>query len=270
MPGVPMVLRAFAFQDERFKKLASAGGLKLGLRKGIRMGSLVKKVVFSGVVAIAISAIAACAPKPSAPPSPPPSRPSATYIPPRPQPPLGAAVGLAVPPLGPNGVRVTLNSGITPAQTLWNLRSAYNVAALNCLDPKHGDILVGYRKFLTTHKQALATANKTVDSEYKKRFGANWIRPREAYMTQVYNYYAYPATVAKFCDAAVVMARESMAVKSADLPSFAQRNLASLDTVFHQFFLAYEKYLADAAAWDAKYAPTQAAAPAAPSAAAPR
>ncbi len=268
MPGVPMVLRAFAFRGEQVRKLARVGGMKLRLRKGIRMGSLVKKVVFSGVVAIVISAIAACAPKPSTPPPPPP--PPAAYIPPRPQPPLGAAAGLAVPPLGPNGVRVTLNSGITPAQTLWNLRSAYNVAALNCLKPEHGDILVGYKKFLASHKQALATANKTVDSEYKKRFGANWIRPREAYMTQVYNYYAYPATVAKFCDAALVMARESMAVKSADLPGFAQRNLSSLDTVFHQFFQTYEKYLADAAAWDAKYAPTQAAAPAAPSAATPK
>lgn len=225
------------------------------------MGLFVKKVVFTSVVAIVISAVAACAPKPSPPPPPPPPAPVA-YIPPRPLPPLGAAAGLAVPPMGPNGVRVTLNSGITPAQTLWNLRSAYNVAALNCLKPEHGDILVGYKKFLTGHKQALATANKTVDSEYKKRFGANWIRPREAYMTQVYNYYAYPATVAKFCDAALVMARESMAVKSADLPSFAQRNLAFLDTVFHQFFLAYEQYKADAAAWDAKYGPAKVSAPA--------
>jgi len=163
-------------------------------------------------------------------------------------------------------MRMTVNRGITPAQTLWNLRSAYNVAALNCLKTEHADILVGYKKFLTNHKKALATANKTVDSEYKKRFGASWIRPREAYMTQVYNYYAYPATVAKFCDAALGMARESMAVKTADLPAFAQRNLASLDTVFHQFFLTYEQYLADAAAWDAKYASARAAAPVAPSA----
>lgn len=225
------------------------------------MGLRVKKVVLAGVVAVAISAVAACAPKPAPPPPPPPPPAPVAYIPPRPLPPLGAAVGLTVPPLGLNGQRMTVNTGITPAQTLWNLRSAYNVAALNCLNPEHGDILVGYKKFLTSNKKALATANKTVDSEYRKRFGTNWIRPREAYMTQVYNYFAYPATVAKFCDAALVMARESMAVKPADLPHFAERNLAFLDSVFHQFFLAYEKYQADAAAWDAKYALKSAAAP---------
>ena len=223
------------------------------------MGLRVKKALFTGVLAIAIAAVAACAPKPPPPPPPPPA--PAAYIPPRPLPPLGAAAGLAVPPLGANGVRVTVNTGITPAQTLWNLRSAYNVAALNCLQPQHTEILVDYKKFLTTHKKALATANKTVDSEYKQRFGTNWIRPREAYMTQVYNFYAYPATVTRFCDAALMMARESMAVGSADLPTFAQRNLALLDNVFHQFFLTYEQYLADAAAWDAKYAPARVAAP---------
>lgn len=225
------------------------------------MGLRVKKVVLAGVVAGAIGAVAACAPKPPPPPPPPPPAP-VVYIPPRPLPPLGAAPGLAVPALGVNGVRMTVNTGITPAQTLWNLRSAYNVAALNCLNPEHADILVGYKKFLTGNKKALAAANKAVDDEYRKRFGTDWIRPREAYMTQVYNYFAYPATVAKFCDAALVMARESMLVKPADLPSFAQRNLAFLDGVFNQFFLTYEQYLADAAAWDAKYAPTSAAAPA--------
>lgn len=225
------------------------------------MGLRVNKVVLAGVVAVAISAVAACAPKPPPPPPPPPPPAPVVYIPPRPLPPLGAAAGLAVPPIGLNGVRMTVNSGITPAQTLWNLRSAYNVAALNCLNPEHADILVGYKKFLTGNKKALAAANKTVDSEYRKRFGTDWIRPREAYMTQVYNYFAYPATVAKFCDAALIMARESMLVKPADLPGFAERNLAFLDSVFNQFFLAYEQYLADAAAWDAKYAPTSAAAP---------
>jgi len=220
----------------------------------------VQKVVFKGLVALTIAMVAACAPKPPPPPPPPPPAP-VVYIPPRPLPPLGAAPGLVVPPMGIDGARVTVNTGITPAQTLWNLRSAYNVAALNCLEPEHADILTGYKQFLANHKKALATATKTVDSEYKKRFGTAWIRPREAYMTQVYNYYAYPATVTKFCDAALLMARESLAVKSADLPSFAERNLAFLDTVFHQFFLAYEQYLADAAAWDAKYAPTSVPAP---------
>lgn len=214
-----------------------------------------QKAFITSCSAVIICLLAACAPKPAPPPPPPPAPPPVVYIPPRPAPPWGSAAGLAVPPLGADGVRITLNTGISPAQTVWNLRSAYNVAALNCLRPDHGDILVGYKKLLNEHQKALAAANRKVDSEYQKRFGSDWIRNRESYMTQVYNYYAYPATIPKFCEAALAMAREPMPSRSADLPSFAQRNLARLDVVFHEFYRAYEQYQADVAAWDAQYAP---------------
>jgi hypothetical protein len=41
------------------------------------------------------------------------------------------------------------------------------------------------------------------------KYGAkDYIRTRETYMTQVYNYFAYPPTLTHFCDAALVMSRE--------------------------------------------------------------
>ncbi len=203
-------------------------------------------------MAVTIGLVAACAPK-VAPPPPPPPPPPVVYTPPKPTPPWGAAPGLTLPPRGADGTRITLNTGISPAQTLWNLRSAYNVAALNCLHSGQSDILAGYKKLLKEHSKALAAANRKVDSEYQKRFGASWIRNRETYMTQVYNYYAYPATIPKFCEAALVMARETLPTKAAELPGFAQRNLARLDLVFDEFFNAYEQYLADSAAWDLQY-----------------
>lgn len=226
------------------------------------MGSRNNKALLIAAVVTGVSALSACGPKSAPPPPPAPPPPAVVYIPPRPLPPLGAAAGLAVPAIGPNGVRLTVNAGITPAQTIWNLRSAFNVAALNCQKPEHADILAGYKKFLTVHKTGLAKANKAVDGEFKARHGASWIRPREAYMTQVYNFYAYPPTLTNFCDAALIVARESMAVKPVDLPAFSTRSLAALESVFDSFFRAYDQYRADAAAWDSKYAPKPAAAPA--------
>jgi len=223
----------------------------------------VRKFVFKGVVALTIAMVAACAPKPPPPPPPPPPAP-VVYIPPRPLPPLGAAPGLVVPPLGIDGVRVTINTGITPAQTVWNLRSAYNVAALNCLKPEHADILVGYKKFLTANKKALAAANKAVDGEYRKRFGTDWIRPREAYMTQVYNYFAHPPTLPLFCDAALAMSQEIKLAKPADLDRVSAANLARLDQVFKDFFTGYDQYRTDLAAWQSRYYPMQTTVSAAP------
>lgn len=227
------------------------------------MGLQIRQTVMAGCVVVMLGALAACAPKlaPPPPPPPPPSPPPVVYIPPRPTPPLGAAPNLTVPPVI-NGVRQTINAQITPLQAVWNLRSAFNVAALNCQRPQHADILVAYKLFLKNHKKALLAANKGVDSDFRKRYGAAFIRPRESYMTQVYNFYAFPPTVSNFCDASLMMARESQTVKPAELIDFSARNLAMLDTVFETFYRSYDQYRADAAAWDAKYSPTRPVMPA--------
>jgi hypothetical protein len=151
------------------------------------------------------------------------------------------------------GFRHTVNYGLSTAQTTWNLRSAYNVAALNCADPKHAQILVNYRAFLRAQARKLSTVNLVVDQEFRARNGAKFVAPREAYMTQVYNYFALPPTLPAFCDAVLAMSSEAATVKSADLDSFAARNLAMLDSVFQRFFLSYDQYRVDLAAWQAKY-----------------
>lgn len=200
------------------------------------------------------SVLAACAAK-APPPPPPPPPPPVVVIPPKPRPPVGAPENLVVPPLDAIGARMTVNHGISPAQAVWNLRSAYNVAALNCLKPQHAAILTGYRAFLKSHARTLTRTNRTVDSEFRAKHGAGFIRPREAYMTQVYNYYALPPTQPAFCDAALAMSIEAQGVKSADLPAFAARAVVTLDQVFEGFFRDYDRYLGELAAWEAKYAP---------------
>ncbi len=230
------------------------------------MSAIFRRKVLIGAAALSAALVAACGPKSAPPPPPPPPAPApVVYIPPRPLPPLGASAGLFVPPVGPDGVRQTVNARLTPAQTIWNIRSAYNVAALNCLKAEHAEILTNYKTFLKNHAKGLKAANAAVDGDFRKRYGSAFIRPREAYMTQVYNYYAYPATLEAFCDAATVMARDSATVKPAELPAFSQRSMATLETVFETFFRTFEQYRADVAAWDAKYAPTVSA-PATPAA----
>lgn len=229
------------------------------------MSATLRRKVMIGAATLAAALVAACGPKSAPPPPPPPVAAPApvVYIPPRPLPPLSASAGLFVPPVGPDGVRQTINAKLTPAQTIWNVRSAYNVAALNCLKAEHAEILTHYKTFLKNQAKGLKAANTAVDADFRKRYGSAFIRPREAYMTQVYNYYAYPATLEAFCDAATVMARDSATVKPAELAAFSQRSMVTLETVFETFFRTFEQYRADVAAWDAKYAPTAPAAPAA-------
>ena len=169
---------------------------------------------------------------------------------------MGASPNFVVPPVDATGVRQTINVGISPAQKTWNLRSAYNVAALNCQRPEHAQIVVNYRSFLKSHARKLTSVNKIVDGEFRSRYGAGFIRPREAYMTQVYNYFALPPTLPAFCDAALAMSDEAQAVKSADLDTFAATSLPRIEHVFLEFFNSYEQYRSDLAAWKARYRPT--------------
>lgn len=208
------------------------------------------KLRHSILTAAGLAALAACSQKAPLPPAPPPP---VVVVPPQPQPPSGASTNLAVPPVDAFGVRRTVNAGISSAQTTWNLRSAYNVAALNCLQPQHAQIVVNYRTFLKANAKRLTAVNKTVDDEFKARFGPRFIAPREAYMTQVYNYFALPPTLPAFCDAALAMSNEAASVTPAQLDAFAARSLPALEGVFLQFYRSYEQYRDDLSAWQAKY-----------------
>jgi hypothetical protein len=187
--------------------------------------------------------------------------PAAVVIPRRPTPPLWASDKLTIPAVV-NGVRQTINARNTPMQTTWNFRSAYNVAALNCRDPKYDPIVAGYRAFLKTHVVGLNTANRAVDSGFRARYGAAFLRPRETYMTQVYNFYSFPPTLSQFCDAALLMNSQAGAVPKTGLTAFAAAQLPRLDAVFENFYRAYEQYRIDAAAWDARYGKMTPTAPA--------
>ena len=214
------------------------------------------------VSALAVS-MSACAPKPVpviAPPPPPP--PKVVVAPPKPMPPNGASDNIRIPPADANGLRQSLNRNISTNQMVWNLRSAYNVAALNCSASKHAEILPRYTAFLTAHGKTLNAVNKKIDAEFKEKYGAKFIAPRESYLTALYNHYALPPTVDDFCDAVTAVTRDGVAVKSTELEAFAMRSLPSIEVVFDDFYRRYEAYRNDLAIWQAQWgAPVMTAQP---------
>jgi len=151
---------------------------------------------------------------------------------------------------------------IHPDQIVWNMRSALNVAALDCNQPQHAEIQSGYRTFLRTHAKRLATANRGVDTGFRARFGAGFVRQRESYLTRVYNFYAFPPVLSKFCDATMLVMRDLPPVTSLQLHNFAALTMPKLDQVYEDFYRDYAKYQVDAAAWDARYGVRQATYPA--------
>lgn len=174
-------------------------------------------------------------------------------IPQRPYPPDFSPAGLVMPAMRADGLFESPNRNITPAQMLWNLRAAYNVAALNCAEPARAEITTSYRAFLKAHSRTLAAANRQVDAEFRAQYGAGFVKPREQYMTFVYNQFAFPPTLPAFCNAALAFSRDVKAVKSANLRTYAATALPSIEIVFDDFRRRYVKYQTDLAAWDQQY-----------------
>ncbi|MCR2834927.1 hypothetical protein [Parerythrobacter lacustris] len=205
-----------------------------------------------------MAVLAACA-TPAPPPAPvvviPPPPPVVKYVPPRPTPPDGATTGMYIPAADEYGIRRTVNYGLSSSQTVWNLRAALNVAALNCQRPEHAEILPAYSLLLERNKRSLSRTNTAVEGEFRNRHGNVWRDSLDDYMTQVYNYYALPPTQGEFCDTALAISREYMLTDGNTLDAFALASLPRIEQVFQRFYSAYEQYQRNVAFWDAEYAP---------------
>lgn len=150
-------------------------------------------------------------------------------------------------------MRRTVNAGIGPLETVWNFRSGWNVAALNCLEPEYQPILAAYKQFLSLHGDRLSEINRQLDRDYRKRLGSAATREREMYMTQVYNYFALPPAHDYLCEAALEISQQALLAPPTDADAFAMGALPRLEAAFERFYLDVEQYWADVTAWDAKY-----------------
>ncbi|WP_157668180.1 hypothetical protein [Croceicoccus marinus] len=204
----------------------------------------------------AAATLASCGPPPPPPVAPPPP-PVQEAFRARPIAPGYAQDNLAVPGRNELGIRQTINTGLTPEQSVWNLRSAYNVAALNCDAPEDAQMAERYGEFLKTHSRELTSTNKKVDEQFRDRFGgSDYKRARDQYMTQVYNYFSLPPALPRFCAAVRETSLALADVPKGDLDEAAQVELPKLELVFLGYFDEYEAYRAEAQAWDSEYLAT--------------
>lgn len=218
------------------------------------MASKIVRIVQTCAV-VGIATLAGCTPPPPpAPPPPPP--PVVEAFPARPVAPGYAQDNLLVPTVDAAGIRQTVNTGLTSAQTTWNLRSAYNVAALNCQGPQFANMPKQYGDFLKTHVRELSATNRALESEFRQKYGPGHKDVQDRYMTQVYNYFALPPALNRFCAAALSVSNELVAVEKGNLDVAAARLLPQLEAVFLQFYTEYEDYRVAATAWDASYLAT--------------
>lgn len=170
---------------------------------------------------------------------------------PRPLPPAGASAETLVPPLGPDGDYATINRNLSPAATIWHVRSALNVAALACRGEREAAIVADYNTLLASKKAILATAFARTEAEARAGGDKAWRDAHDRRMTQVYNFFAQPPAQAGFCDTAAIVVAEAAATPPVDFAAFAPVALARLEAPFIDFYRAFDAYRRDLAAWEA-------------------
>lgn len=210
------------------------------------------KALRSGATICGITLLAACATKPPPPPPPPP--PPVEIVPYRPLPPLGATYTMRMPALGSDGRHMTVINGLSDDQRVWYFRSAWNVAALNCVGAEYQPILDGYKAFLINNAKALKGVNTRLEGTFVKAYPTRSaaIAARETAMTIVYNFFALPPARSGFCQAGMQVA--SMAATTPKPTAVAlAANFGLWEAPFENFFTAYDQYQRDSAAWDVRY-----------------
>jgi hypothetical protein len=200
-------------------------------------------------------ALAACTTPAPPPPPPPPPPPVVEAVPYRPLPPGGAVYVMKIPPVGADGKRLTVNRNLSDDRLVWHLRSAWNVAALNCLAPGYEPILEGYTAFLRNNPRSLKAVNDRIEKSYRTRFRVrrDAMVARDGETTMVYNFFANPAVRSGFCGAVLDMANRFLAADKPEPLAFARANFALLETPFEEFFTQYEAYQRASYEWDEKY-----------------
>ncbi|MFZ3483238.1 hypothetical protein [Sphingomonas sp. 3-13AW] len=199
------------------------------------------------LVAVGALTMAGCARKPEPAPPPPPAPAPAPAPAPMPTPPSGSATGLNTPTALPDGSYPTPNRALSSAGAVWHLRSALNVAALQCnvSDPS---VVAQYNALIKTQAKTLAAAYKALSGEYRKG-GGDWEDRFDDSMTRVYNFFAQPPVQKAFCDRAVPMMTAAAALPAGGFESFAAGALAQLDQPFVDFYRRYDMYRVELAAW---------------------
>ena len=116
-------------------------------------------------------------------------------------------------------------------------------------------LLDNYKLFLTNFDKQLDKANAKIEAEFREQYGDRRTGRTEldSYMTKVYNYFTLPPAKTAFCDAALALSNESVAVAPADLDSFSARAMARFEGVFEDFFRSFERYQSNLATWDRLY-----------------
>lgn len=159
---------------------------------------------------------------------------------------------------------VTPNRQLSPEETTWHLRVAFNVAALGCRDADEHATVAAYNALLAAARPQLAAASTGMERTYQVRYGAKWRSAHDDAMTKLYNFFAQTTAHDEFCAAAKTALAAAQTAKPEELAAFAAAALPRLEAPFLAFYARFDAYQEEYAAWCGRHTPRVLVASAAP------
>ena len=109
-----------------------------------------------------------------------------------------------------------------PRAEIWRLRSGLNVAALSCRGRGVPDVKGHYAQLLKRHSTLL-------DQTYRQEVARHGVAGLDRQQTKVYNSFAMQRSPQKFCGVAADVARQAVAMSSAELSPASPGLVARLE-----------------------------------------
>ncbi len=121
-----------------------------------------------------------------------------------------------------------LAPGLRDSDAIWQVRSALNVAALNCRKQAHAAITSNYNLMLKRQRAVLAAAYAAEQEVFRRDFGKRWQSAHDAHATRTYNLFAQQSLRPRFCDLATRISSRASSVEETAFPAFAMISLSRL------------------------------------------
>jgi hypothetical protein len=118
------------------------------------------------------------------------------------------------------------------AESVWKLRAALNVAALQCQFDPNLKTVANYNEINKLHKAEIDDSRSRMESRYRRLYGRGGLGAFDRYNTKLWNGFSSVNHQVPFCNKASEVGNEAVATPTGGLTVLANNKLAEIEGVF--------------------------------------
>jgi hypothetical protein len=118
------------------------------------------------------------------------------------------------------------------AESVWKLRAALNVAALQCQFDPNLNTVANYNEINKLHKAEIDDSRSRMESRYRRLYGRGGLGAFDRYNTKLWNGFSSVNYQVPFCNKAAEVGKEALNTPVGSLTILANNKLPEIEAVF--------------------------------------